>query len=71
MRADPYAGMSAVELLRRTPLERLEETVKALKADRPIAEVRAALVECIARRPAADFDTIKHIYLRHCGDPAK
>lgn len=58
----------AVELLQLTPLEDLEETVKALKAERPLAEVRQAMVERIARAPRADFDRLKHIYLKHCGN---
>ena len=63
-------GESAVELLKRTPIDRLEETVKALKRQRPIEEVRKALVERIAHAPLAEFETLKHIYLRHCGDAA-
>src|SRR5512145_1227104 len=68
MHADPYAGMWAVEVLRRTSLDKLEETVAELKKHRPIAEVRGALVERIARTSLADFDTVKHTYLKHCGD---
>jgi hypothetical protein len=71
MQADPYAGVSAVEILKRTPLNQLEEAVTELKKHRPIAEVRGAMVERIARAPLADFDTVKHIYLKHCGDPAR
>lgn len=71
MQTDPFAGVSAVEVLRRTPLDRLEEAVRELKKHRPIAEVRTAMVEQIARVPLADFDTVKHVYLKHCGEPAK
>jgi hypothetical protein len=63
-------GESAVELLKRTPIDLLEETVKALKHHRPIEEVRKALVERIAHAPLAEFETLKHIYLKHCGDAA-
>lgn len=56
-----------VELLQLTPLDDLEETVMALKAERKLAEVRQAMVERIARAPLADFDRLKHIYLKHCG----
>jgi hypothetical protein len=62
---------AALELLMRTPLDQLEETVQALKALRPADEVRKAMVERIARAPLADFDTLKHIYLRYCGNPPK
>jgi len=63
--------MSAVEVLKRTPLDRLEEAVEALKKHRPQAEVRQAMVEVIARASLADFDALKHIYLKHCGDAEK
>jgi hypothetical protein len=60
--------VSAVELLKRTPLDQLEETVKALKRQRPAEEVRKAMVERIARAPLTEFETLKTIYLKHCGD---
>jgi hypothetical protein len=58
---------TALELLQRTPLDQLDETVRTLKAERTLAEVRQAMVELIARAPLADFDRLKHIYLKHCG----
>lgn len=61
-------ALLAVELVQHTPLDQLEETVKALKAERSLAEVRRAMVERIARAPLADFDRLKHIYLKHCGN---
>ena len=60
-----------VELLKRTPIAQLEQTVAALKNQRPAEEIRKAMVELIARAPLADFDTLKHIYLKHCGDTRK
>jgi ribosomal protein S7 len=71
MRAEPDTGMSAVEVLKRTPLDQLEETVQALKKHRPHAEVRQAMVEVIARASPADFEMLKSIYLKHCGDAKK
>jgi hypothetical protein len=71
MRTDPYEGVSAVEVLKRTPLDQLEETVEKLMKHRPNGEVRAAMVERIARVPLADFDKVKQVYLKHCGEPAK
>jgi hypothetical protein len=68
MGPSPDEQVSVVELLKRTPLDQLEETVKALKHRRAADEVRKAMVELIARAPLADFDTLKHIYLKHCGD---
>lgn len=67
----PDEQVSAVELLKRTPLDQLEETVNALKQRQAANEVRKAMVERIARAPFADFDTLKHIYLKHCGDAKK
>lgn len=64
-------GGCPVELLRQTPLERLEEAVKALKRQRAPEEVRRAMVERIAHAPFAEFETLKHIYLKHCGDASR
>jgi hypothetical protein len=58
----------AVELLKRTPLDQLEETVRALKKQRSAEEVRKAMVERIASAPLTEFETLKTIYLKHCGD---
>jgi hypothetical protein len=68
MERDPDANVTALELLQRTPLDQLEQTVKALKKDRPAAEVRQALVQLIAAAPLSDFGTLKHIYMVHCAD---
>lgn len=61
----------AVALVGATPLDRLEETVRALKQRRSSDEVRKAMVERIARAPIAEFETLKHIYLKHCGDTSR
>ena len=61
----------AAELLADTPLDRLEETVQALKRDRSPAVARKAMVERIARAPLSEFETLKHIYLKHCGTAAE
>jgi hypothetical protein len=58
----------AVALVGATPLDRLEDVVRSLKQCRSAAEVRKAMVERIARAPFAEFETLKHIYLKHCGD---
>ena len=68
MPAARYAAVSAVELLKRTPLDQLEETVEALTKCRPHAEVRQGMIEVIARAPLADFEKLKAIYLKYCGD---
>ena len=68
MQQDLEEDIPAVELLRQTPLDRLEEAVKALKKQRTVAEVRTAVVDRIARAPLSEFETLKTIYLRYCGD---
>ena len=68
MGPSPDEQASAVELLKRTPLDQLEETVRALKKQRPAEEVRKAMVERIASAPLTEFETLKTIYLKHCGD---
>jgi 16S rRNA C1402 N4-methylase RsmH len=60
--------ISAVELLKQTPLTRLEEMVKGLKKHRTAAEMRKAMVERIARAPLSEFEALKTIYLKYCGD---
>lgn len=60
-----------VALVGATPLDRLEDTVRALKHQRSHDEVRRAMVERIARAPIAEFETLKHIYLKHCGDASR
>ena len=64
----PDEQVSVGELLERTPLDQLEETVRALKKQRPAEEVRKAMVERIASAPLTEFETLKTIYLKHCGD---
>lgn len=59
----------AIELLKSTPPDQLEAMVRALKTHCPTEEIRKALVDRLARVPLDDFDTVKHIYLKHCGDP--
>ena len=67
----PGDTVRAAELLTETPLDRLEETVIALKRDRSPEVARKAMVERIARAPLAEFEMLKLIYLRHCGNTAE
>ena len=60
--------VTVADLLTETPLDRLEETVMALKRDRSPEVARRAMVERIARAPLSEFEMLKHIYLRHCGN---
>jgi hypothetical protein len=61
----------ALELLRRTPLDRLDETVKALKKHRPAAEVRKAMIELLTTAPLSDFAVIKQVFTKHFGNAGK
>lgn len=45
--------------------------MKELNKHRPHAEVRQAMVDIIACASFADFDVLKHIYLKHCGGAGK
>lgn len=61
----------ATTLVGATPIDRLEEAVCALKQRHPPEAVRRAMVERIAHAPIAEFETMKHIYLKHCGDASR
>ena len=65
---DSEAELTVLELLQRTPLDRLEQTVKAMKKNRPVAEVRQAMIQLIASAPLSNFATLKQIYMVHCAD---
>jgi hypothetical protein len=68
MGPSPDEQVSVLELLKRTPLDQLEQTVAALTKHCPAEEIRKAMVERIARAPLTEFETLKTIYLKHCGD---
>ena len=59
------ADLNALELLQRTPIDRLDETVRALKKTRPSAEVRQAMIDLISKAPLSDFETLKKVFLTH------
>ncbi len=73
LRRDPVEDESlpAVEILKRTPPERLEETVRALKECRSAAEVRQAMLDLLATAPLAHFATLKGVFLAHCADEGR
>jgi hypothetical protein len=62
----PDANVTALEMLQRTPMDRLDETVRALKKHRPAAEVRQAMIDLISKAPLSDFETLKEVFLTHC-----
>ncbi|MET0166929.1 MAG: hypothetical protein ABW318_18235 [Vicinamibacterales bacterium] len=57
-----------IEILRRTPLERLDKTVRALKQHRSGAEVRQAMLDLIAGAPLEHFGTLKAVFMAHCAE---
>jgi hypothetical protein len=61
-------ALPTVEILKRTPLAQLEETVRVLKQHRSAAEVRQAMIDLIATAPLAHFATLKGVFLAHCAD---
>jgi len=65
------AQLPTVEILKQTPIEQLEETVKALKKHRPAREVRQAMIDLICSAPLAHFQTLKVVFLAHCADGAQ
>jgi hypothetical protein len=63
--------LSTVEILKRTPPEALEETVRALKQHRSAAEVRQAMITLLATAPLGHFATLKGVFLAHCADEGR
>jgi hypothetical protein len=59
------AKRTALEILQETPIEQLDEMVARLKKERPPVEVCDAMTKLFARTPISQFETLKHIYLRH------
>ena len=57
-----------IEILRRTPLEGLDKTVRALKRHRSDAEVRRAMLDLIAGAPLEHFGTLKAVFMAHCAE---
>ena len=62
------ARVPIIEILRRTPLERLDNTVRALKRHRSAAEVRQAMLDLIAGAPLEHFGTLKALFMAHCAE---
>lgn len=64
--ADPQRPL--FETLQQVPLGELDAAVAFLKQHRPAGEVCAALTTFIATSPLADFETLRDVYRKHCGD---
>ena len=57
-----------IAILRRTPLERLDKTVRALKRHRSGAELRQAMLDLIVGAPLEHFGTLKAVFMAHCAE---
>jgi hypothetical protein len=60
--------LPTLEILKRTPLEQLEQTVRALKKRRSATEVRQAMIDLIATAPLSHFETLRAVFEAHCAD---
>jgi hypothetical protein len=60
--------LPTVEILKRTPLDKLDEAVRALKEQRSAADVREAMINLIATAPLAHFRTLEAVFMAHCAD---
>jgi hypothetical protein len=63
--SERYPGaLTTLEVLEQTRLEDLEGTVELLKGKKPLPEIRAAIVELIARAPISQFGVLGRILQR-------
>ena len=60
-------ALTALEVLEHVQLEDLEGMVELLKEEKPISEVRAAIVELIARAPISQFGVLGRV-LQRCSE---
>jgi hypothetical protein len=58
---------SALEVLEQVKIEDLEGAVELLKQEKPLSEVRAAVVELIARAPISQFGVLGRV-LQLCSE---
>ena len=62
------AGKIAVEeLLMQAPIDGLDEVLTMLRPHLSTEEVCAALTERMAKAPIEDLETLRNVYLKHCG----
>ena len=59
---------SVAQRLADASLDEIDQVVRTLKKEVPACEIRAALVERIARAPLSEFAALKVVYLSHCAD---
>lgn len=62
------ADLPVIKILRRTPLERLDKTVAALKRRRSRTEVRQAMLDLIAAAPLEHFGALRAVFMAHCAE---
>jgi hypothetical protein len=57
----------AVEELLQAPIDELDEVLTMLMRHLSTEEVCAALTERSAKAPIEDLETLRNVYLKHCG----
>ena len=57
----------AVEKLLQAPIDGLDEVLTMLRRHLSTEEVCAALTERSAKAPIEDLETLRNVYLKHCG----
>jgi len=62
------ADLPVIGILRRTPLERLDKTVAALRRRRSRTEVRQAMLDLIAAAPLEHLGALRAVFMTHCVD---
>ena len=60
--------LSIADVLKETPVDRLEEALALLKHHRSAKDISQALMERIAKAPLQEFNTLKNLYFRHFVD---
>ena len=62
--------ITAGDVLRRIPAERVDGITDVLLRHLPYDEVRRALYERISAAPLNDFEVLKTAYFKHCARPS-
>jgi len=62
--------ITAEDVLRRIPAERVDGITEMLLHHLPYDEVRRALYERISAAPLDDFEILKAAYFKHCARPS-
>jgi len=64
----PEPPPSILEVLQRTPLDRLDQTVARLKKRTPATDVRKAYVDLLGLAPLEHFGVLREVYMKHIAE---